>query len=45
MLTEIIGFDELPSAFEALRQPADQCKLLIDPSRGPSPLRRQPHGS
>ena len=31
MLTRIVGFDELPSAFEALRQPGEQCKLLIDP--------------
>ena len=31
MLTRTIGFDELPSAFEALRQPGEQCKLLIDP--------------
>jgi len=32
MLTRIVGFDELPSAFEALRQPGEQCKLLIDPN-------------
>ena len=33
MLTQIIGFGELPAAFEALRKPTDQCKLLIDPHR------------
>ncbi len=31
MLTQIISFNELPDAFEALRKPTDQCKLLIDP--------------
>ena len=34
MLTEIIGFADLPERFEALRTPSSQCKILIDPSFG-----------
>lgn len=29
MISHIIGFDELPARFEALRQPTDECKVLI----------------
>lgn len=32
MHTATIGFDELPSMFEALRKPDDQCKVLIRPN-------------
>jgi (R,R)-butanediol dehydrogenase/meso-butanediol dehydrogenase/diacetyl reductase len=32
MLSEIIGFADLPDRFEALRTPSTQCKILIDPS-------------
>lgn len=30
MITNIAGFDAFPDAFEALRKPSDQCKLLLD---------------
>ena len=33
MHTKTVGFTELPSAFEALRTAAGQCKVLIDPSQ------------
>ena len=32
MLTQTVSFAELPGAFEALRKPTDQCKILIDPN-------------
>ena len=28
MITDIVTLDELPDAFEALRTPGDQCKVL-----------------
>jgi (R,R)-butanediol dehydrogenase/meso-butanediol dehydrogenase/diacetyl reductase len=28
MVTDIVGLDELPEAFEALRTPSHQCKVL-----------------
>ena len=28
MVTDVVGLDELPSAFEALRTPSHQCKVL-----------------
>jgi len=28
MITDIVGLDELPAAFEALRTPSHQCKVL-----------------
>ncbi|MBM3345673.1 MAG: hypothetical protein FJY55_04140 [Betaproteobacteria bacterium] len=31
MLTDVVGMDALPQAFEALRRPADQCKVVVDP--------------
>ena len=31
MLTRTVGFDDFPSAFEGLRQPQDQCKIMLDP--------------
>lgn len=31
MVSHVIGFDELPGRFEALRQPTDECKVLIRP--------------
>jgi threonine dehydrogenase-like Zn-dependent dehydrogenase len=31
MITETISLDQLPSTFEALRSPNEQCKVLVDP--------------
>ena len=31
MVTQHIGLDELPDAFEALRRPEDQCKVIVQP--------------
>ena len=31
MITEIVGLDQLPATFEALRSPNEQCKVLVDP--------------
>ncbi len=31
MVTDIVSFGELPAAFEALRTPTSQCKVLLDP--------------
>ncbi len=31
MLTETVGFDAFPAAFEGLRQPQGQCKIMLDP--------------
>ncbi|MDN8616574.1 zinc-binding dehydrogenase [Variovorax ginsengisoli] len=31
MLTDVVGLDELPAAFEALRRPTTQIKLLVAP--------------
>ena len=36
MVTHRIGLDELPAAFEALRQRSDQCKVMVDPWRTPA---------
>lgn len=33
MITNIISLDEVPQAFEALRTPSDQCKVMIDLTR------------
>lgn len=30
MITNVVGLDDVPAAFEALRTPSDQCKVLID---------------
>ena len=30
MITDVIGLDSVPDAFEALRSPSGQCKVLID---------------
>ena len=30
MITDVVGLDEVPAAFEALRSPTHQCKVLID---------------
>jgi len=30
MITNVVGLHEVPAAFEALRTPSDQCKVLID---------------
>ncbi|MDX1581807.1 MAG: alcohol dehydrogenase catalytic domain-containing protein, partial [Alphaproteobacteria bacterium] len=31
MITDVVSFQELPEAFEALRNPTTQCKVLIEP--------------
>jgi (R,R)-butanediol dehydrogenase/meso-butanediol dehydrogenase/diacetyl reductase len=31
MITDVIGLDELPAAFEALRRPSTQCKVIVRP--------------
>ena len=33
MITNVVSLDELPQAFEALRSPSDQCKVIIDLKR------------
>jgi hypothetical protein len=30
MITDIIDLDALPSAFEALRKPSHQCKVMLE---------------
>jgi (R,R)-butanediol dehydrogenase/meso-butanediol dehydrogenase/diacetyl reductase len=30
MITDVVGLNDVPDAFEALRSPAHQCKVLID---------------
>jgi threonine dehydrogenase-like Zn-dependent dehydrogenase len=32
-VTDVIGLDALPDAFEALRRPGTQVKVLVDPAR------------
>jgi (R,R)-butanediol dehydrogenase/meso-butanediol dehydrogenase/diacetyl reductase len=31
MITDTVGFDQLPSTFEALRKPSTQAKVMLDP--------------
>jgi (R,R)-butanediol dehydrogenase/meso-butanediol dehydrogenase/diacetyl reductase len=31
MITDRVGYAELPDSFEALRKPSHQCKVMIDP--------------
>jgi threonine dehydrogenase-like Zn-dependent dehydrogenase len=31
LITDVIGLDQTPEMFEALRQPGDHAKVLIDP--------------
>jgi (R,R)-butanediol dehydrogenase/meso-butanediol dehydrogenase/diacetyl reductase len=31
MITDVIGLPELPAAFEALRRPSTQCKVIVRP--------------
>ena len=31
MITDRVGFDAFPDAFEALRKPTTQCKVLLQP--------------
>lgn len=31
MITDIVGLDQLPEAFEALRSPHQHCKVMVDP--------------
>ncbi|MEM1112225.1 MAG: zinc-binding dehydrogenase [Pseudomonadota bacterium] len=33
MITDVVGLEEVPEAFEALRKPSHQCKVLIDLTR------------
>ena len=30
MVTDIVDLDQLPSAFEALRKPSHQCKVMLE---------------
>lgn len=32
MVTDVVGFSGFPAAFDALRHPASQCKILLDPA-------------
>ena len=32
MITDVVNLNELPSAFEALRTPESQCKIIVEPS-------------
>jgi (R,R)-butanediol dehydrogenase/meso-butanediol dehydrogenase/diacetyl reductase len=34
MVTGVVGLDEMPAAFEALRTPTDQVKVVVDPRAG-----------
>ncbi|MCE2391404.1 MAG: alcohol dehydrogenase catalytic domain-containing protein [Proteobacteria bacterium] len=34
LITDVIGLAELPAAFESLRRPTSQCKVVVDPCRG-----------
>jgi (R,R)-butanediol dehydrogenase/meso-butanediol dehydrogenase/diacetyl reductase len=31
MITDVVGLDALPGAFEALKQPTTQCKVMLEP--------------
>ena len=31
IITNTVGYAELPEAFEALRKPTHQCKMMLDP--------------
>ncbi|MBT4043381.1 MAG: alcohol dehydrogenase catalytic domain-containing protein [Rhodospirillaceae bacterium] len=33
MITDVVGFDAFSAAFEGLKTPSDQCKILLDPQR------------
>ena len=33
MITSVVSLEELPDAFEALRSPSEQCKVIIDLKR------------
>jgi len=33
MITATVGLDELPEAFEALADPTQHCKILVEPGR------------
>ncbi|MEM0954165.1 MAG: zinc-binding dehydrogenase [Pseudomonadota bacterium] len=37
MITDVVGLDQVPDAFEALRKPSHQCKVLIDLTRHADP--------
>ncbi len=34
MISHRVGLGDLPAAFEALRSPTDQCKVMVEPGRG-----------
>ena len=36
MVTDTVSYAQLPAAFEALRQPVAQCKVMIDPWKTPA---------
>jgi hypothetical protein len=33
MVTDVVGFDRFPAAFEDLKHPSDQCKVLLESER------------
>lgn len=33
LITKTVSFSDLPTAFEALRKPIGQCKVLLEPER------------
>ena len=32
LVTDMVSFAQLPAAFEALRTPTNQCKVMLDPA-------------
>ena len=32
MITGVVGYDAFVAAFEGLKTPSDQCKILLDPT-------------
>jgi threonine dehydrogenase-like Zn-dependent dehydrogenase len=35
MITQTVGFAQFAEAFEALKRPTTQCKVLLEPGEGP----------
>ena len=35
MITDTVGFDDFPDAFEGLKSPSTQCKVLLEPDAQP----------
>ena len=34
MITDTVGFDQFSAAFEALKKPSTDCKVILEPSAG-----------